>query len=199
MRHYANFSCFTGGNMARLLAMFFLVCSCSAQATAPRITAQLFGEEKKADIVGYQFSPVDAAARSDSALAVEIVTEAFKAAGKAPVVDVLPSKELAKYALLNNDAVALIGGSQDLTAKEKNQYHMITFYFRGIAPGEEPVFLIFSKKNARGKELQPAFNEGLQKIIKSGKYLELMEKYHGKDKVPADYASRLKRHNPGWK
>jgi len=46
-------------------------------------------------------------------------------------------------------------------------------------------------------ELQPAFNEGLQKIIKSGKYLEILEKYHSK--APADYAGRLKRHNPSWK
>lgn len=30
-----------------------LACSLNAQATAPRITAQLFGEEKKADIVAY--------------------------------------------------------------------------------------------------------------------------------------------------
>ena len=201
MKHHKTpgFSRSALGGIAHLLAMFCLIYSWNAQATAPRITSQMFGEEKKADIVGYQLAPLDAAAKSDGELAVEIVTEAFKAAGKAPVVDVLPSKELAKYALLNNDAVALIGGLQDLTEKEKNQYHMITFYLRGIASGEEPVSLIFSKKNPRGKELQPAFNEGLQKIIKSGKYLELLEKYHGKVKVTADYASRLKRHNPGWK
>ncbi len=201
MKHHKipGFSRSAWVGMTRLLAMFCLVCSWNAQATAPRITSQMFGEEKKADIVGYQLAPLDAAAKSDGELAVEIVTEAFKAAGKTPLVDVLPSKELAKYALLNNDAVALIGKSQDLTEKEKNQHHMITFYLRGIAPGEEPVSLIFSKKNPRVKELQPAFNEGLQKIIKSGKYLELLEKYNGKDKVPADYASRLKRHNPGWK
>lgn len=185
--------------IARLLAIFCLICSWNAQATAPRITGQMFGEEKKADIVGYQLAPLDAAAKSDGELAVEIVNEAFKAESKTPVVDVLPSKELAKYALLNNDAVALIGSPEDLTAKEKNQYHVITFYLRGIAPGEEPVSLIVSKKNTRGKELQLAFNEGLKKIIKSGKYLELLEKYHGKGKILGDYASRLKRHNPGWK
>jgi len=181
----------------------FLVCSWSAQATAPRVAPQLFGEEKKADIVGYQFAPLKAA-KSDGELAVgklavEIVMEAFKAAGKTPTVDVLPSKQLAKYALLNNDALALMGRSLDLTAKEKNQYRVVTFYLRGVAPNEEPVSLIFSKKNIRGNELQLAFNAGLQNIIKSGKYLEIMEKYHGKGLVPADYVSRLKRHNPGWK
>ena len=186
-----------GSGLILLLVMCCLVCSRSAEATAPRIAPQLFGEEKKADIVGYQFAPLDAAAKSDGELAVEIVTEAFKAAGQAPAVDVLPSKQLAKYALLNNDAVALMGRSQDLTAKEKNQYRVITFYLRGTAQGEEPVALIFSK--ARGNELQLAFNKGLQNIIKSGKYLEVLEKYHGKGQVPSDYAGRLKRHNPGWK
>jgi hypothetical protein len=201
MKYYKTpgFSCSKWVSMARLLAVFCLFCSWNAQATAPRITSQMFGEEKKADIVGYQLVPLAPAAKSDGELAVEIVKEAFKAAGKAPVVDVLPSKQLATYALFSNDAVALMGTQQDLAAKEKNQYLVVTFYLKGIAPAEEQVSLIFSKKNARGNELQLAFNEGLQKIIKSGKYLEILEKYHGKGNVPADYASRLKHHNPGWK
>lgn len=185
--------------MVRLLAVFCLFCSWSAEATAPRIAPGLFGEERKADIVGYRLAPLASAVPSDGELAVEIVKEAFNAAGKAPVVDVLPSKQLAKYALLNNDAVALMGSQRDLLAKEKNQYRVTTFYLRGIASGEEPVSLIFGKKNVRGNELHKAFNEGLQQILKNGKYLEILEKYHGKGRVPADYASRLKRHNPGWK
>jgi hypothetical protein len=194
MKHYTDFSCFTGGSMARLLFVFCLIFSWSAQATAPRITPQLFGEEQKADIVGYQFAePLDAAARSESAQQVEIVTEAFKAAGKTPAVDVLPSKQLATYALFNNDAAALMGSVHDLAAKDTNQYRVVAFYLKG----DEPVSLIFSKKHARGNELYQAFSEGLQKIIKSGKYLEIMEKYH--TRMPADYARRLKRHNPGWK
>lgn len=194
MKNYTGFSCFTGGSAARLLAMVFLVFSWSAQATAPRITPQLFGEEKKADIVGYQFAePLDAAARSEIALEVEIVTEAFKAAGKTPAVDVLPSKQLATYALFNNDAAALMGRVQDLAAKDTREYRVVAFYLKG----DEPVFLIFSKKHALGNELYQAFNEGLQKIIKSGKYLEIVEKYH--TRMPADYARRLKHHNPGWK
>jgi len=203
MKHYktSGSSRSVWGDMPRLLAIFCLVCSWSAEATAPRIAPGLFGEEKKADIVGYQFAPLEAS-KSDGELpvgklAVEIVTEAFKAAGKTPLVDVLPSKQLAKYALFNNDAVALMGSPQDLAAKERNQYRVVTFYLRDMVRGEEPVALIFSK--ARGNELQPAFNQGLQKIVNNGKYLEILEKYHGKGQVPADYASRLKRHNPGWK
>lgn len=192
-----GFSRFTWGGMARLLAMFCLVCSWSAEATAPRIAPQMFGEEKKTEIVGYLFAPLEAAAKPDGELVVEIVTEAFKAAGKSPVVDVLPSKQLAKYALVNNDALALIGRPQDLTAKEKGRYRVVTFYLRDVLHGEEPIALIFSK--ARGNTLQTAFSEGLQKIIKSGRYLEVLQKYHGKEQVASDYMNRLKRHNPGWK
>ncbi|MCX7192338.1 MAG: hypothetical protein NTY60_01710 [Proteobacteria bacterium] len=181
MKNYNN------RTIVRLSALFLLACTFGAQATAPRITAQLFGEERKADIVAYQSAMPEA--QSDSALAVQIVTEAFKAAGKTPVVDVLPSKQLATYALFNNDAVALIGSPQDLAVKDKKQYNVVTFYLG--AAGD--VVLIF----AHGTGLHKAFVAGMQKIIKSGKYLEIIEKSRGK--LPADYVKRIKRLNPGWK
>lgn len=179
------------GNMIRfLLLIFCLLGSWSAKATAPRITPQLFGEEKKADIVGYQLS----ASRTDNDLALEIVQEAFREAGRTPTMDVLPSKQVAKYALFNNDAAALIGNQQDLTAEERSQYRAVTFYLRGAQGGEEPVCLFFGKRN--GGQWQRAFDEGLQKMVKSGKYLEILGKHQ---KVPADYLKRLKQHNPHWK
>lgn len=193
MKNYNNFPYSALGGMTRLVAIVLLVCSFSANATAPRITAQLFGEERKTEIVAYQSAPSEAAPKSDSGLTVEIVTAAFKAAGKTPAVDVLPSKQLATYALFNNEAVALIGSPQDLAGKDKKQYRVVTFYLRGA--GDEPVVLIFS--NLRGKELHKAFVDGLQKIFKSGKYVEIVEKSRGK--LPADYVIRLKRQNPGWK
>lgn len=199
MKNYriTGFSHSARTGFARLSAAFFLVCSLGAEATAPRIAPELFGEERKADIVGYQFAPSESAARAEAAAAAEIVTEAFRAAGKVLTVDMLPSKQLAKYALLNNEAVALIGNQQDLSAKERGQYRLVTFYLRGDAPGE-PVALIFAR-NARGAELSRAFNEGLLKIVGSGKYQEIMEKHSGGGQVAADYFSRLKRHNPALK
>lgn len=185
--------------MTRLLAIFLLVCSWGAQATAPRIAPQLFGEEKKADIVGYQLAPDDAEVQSDGKLAAQIVSEAFKAAGKTLVVDVLPSKQLAKYALINNDALALIGSSKDVPANEIRNYHVVIFYLRPGSPDEAPVSLIFNKKSSRRNELQQAFNQGLQKLIKSGEYMELLEKHYGKGRVPADYIRRLQNHNPALK
>ncbi|MDH2917036.1 MAG: hypothetical protein PXX77_09195 [Gallionella sp.] len=201
MRHHKTQITFrlSWNGMAHLLAMSFLICSWSAEATAPRIAPKMFGEEKKIDIVGYQFAPLETTAKADNKLVLEIVTEAFKAAGKKPAVDVLPSKQLAKYALSNNDAMALMGNSEELTAKEKKQYRAVAFYLREISRGKEPVSLIFNKKDAHGNELYQAFNTGLRKIIKSGKYLEIIEGFHGKDQIPADYVDRLKRLNPGWK
>lgn len=179
------------GRMARLMALFFLVCSCSANATAPRITADLFGEERKADIVAYQLAPFDAPAKADTALAVDIVMAAYEAAGKTPALDVLPSKHLALYALTSNESLVLLGSVQDLSVQNRKQYSVITFFFRG----DVPVSLIFSKTH--GKELHTAFNLGLQKIIATGKYQEILEKHQIKS--IAEHVRRVKLQNTGWK
>lgn len=175
--------------LAGLAALLLLACSFSAFATAPRVTAQMFGEERKADIVAYQ----SVETQPDGALVVEIVTAAFRAAGKSPVLDVLPSRQLAVYELFSSDALALIGSPQDLATKDRKQYSVVTFYLS--TQGDKPAALIFS--NARGGALKKVFIDGMQKLFKSGKYLAMIEKSRGK--LPADYISRVKRQNPGWK
>lgn len=173
----------------QFLVIFLLTSSFSVQATAPRITAQLFGEERQSDIVSYQSS----AAQADNLLVLEIVNEAFQAAGKSPVVDVLPAKQLAVYSFFNNDVAGLIGSPDDLAGKVKKQYRVVTLYMAGA--DEQPVVLIFS--NQRGLALHKAFANGMQKIISSGKYQQLYEKYHYK--LPVGFILRLKRQNPEWK
>lgn len=174
---------------AGLLAACCLFVSWTAQATAPRIAPQLFGEELKADIVAYPMQAKDV----DGELLKELVVAAFKAADKAPLLDVLPSRQLAKYALLNNDAAALIGNQDDLSTKEKNQYRLVNFYWNINVPEQVPLALIFGKKHIRSKELQKAFEAGLQKLIQNGKYAEIVEAHLGSGKLPADYFERLKR------
>jgi hypothetical protein len=149
----------------------------------------MFGDERTSDIVAYQSASTGG--DTDSVLTAEIVTAAFNAAGKTPTIDVLPSRQLATYALLNNDAVAMIGNNKDLTEKDRHQHSLVTFYLRG----DEAVMMIFNNK--RGGDLRKAFVEGMQKIIKNGKYLEIIEK--SRVNLPADYMSRLKHHNPSWK
>lgn len=104
-------------------------------------------------------------------------------------MDVLPSRQLATYALINKDAVALIGNAEDIAVKDRKQYEMVTFY---LGATTERV-LIFS----RGAGLRKAFLDGMQKIIRSGEYLQIIEKSRGK--LPADYLSRIRRLHPGWK
>lgn len=181
----------TAYTVARLAAGLILVWSISAQATAPRITAELFGDVKKADIVAYQGASADA--KSETELVLLIVTEAFKASGKTPTIDVLPSKQLAAYALLNNEALALIGTAHDLTDQDIKKYSVVAFYLKGAE--HAPVALIFS--NAGAKELHAAFVSGMQKILDNGKYLQRVEASRGK--LPADYLDRLKRLNSSWK
>lgn len=188
-----------GSTAIHLLTLLCLLCSLNAQATAPRIVPKLFGEERRADIVGYQAAPQEASTRAESALIAQLVSEAFVAAGKPQAVDVLPSRQLAKYALLNKDAQAMIGGPRDIAASEQEQYRQAIFYFGFASAGDDAAVLILSAKNPRATELLQAFNAGLQKLIKSGKYLELLEQHYGKGKVPADYFSRLKHLNPGLK
>jgi hypothetical protein len=181
---------------SKILFLFLLlfISLSSVAGTAPRVTAQLFGEEKKYEIITYHYSTADFAANPDNNLALEIVIEAFKAIGKIPNVDQMPSKQLAFYTLFENQkAVAMIGKSEDLKNQNKKKFSAITFYYG--AAGDAPVLLIISL--ARGKELSKSFAEGMHKIIISGKYLEIIEKHRGK--MSEDYLSQLFRQNPGWK
>lgn len=181
--------------IGQLLVLCLSLCSFTAEATAPRITPKLFGEEVKADILKYRLSPSKSAIKAEDELLLDIVTAAFSAAGKNPVLDVQPSQQLAKYALFNNEVVALIGSPQDLSAKEKKNFRFVTFYLRGAASDGAPVVMIFGRKAGRGDELYQAFKTGLQTILKSGAYREILEKYHGSGKLPADYVGRLNQLN----
>lgn len=125
-----NFSRLNSLNPSRLLAAVCLVCSLNAQATAPRIGPQMFGDERKADIVAYEITPLVTATQTDGGLAIAILSAAFNAAGQKLVIDILPVKPLAKYALLNNEVVAMLGNGQDLSAKEKNQVIAEAFYLK---------------------------------------------------------------------
>jgi len=176
-----------------IFTMFCTVYSWNAEATAPRVTPKLFGEVKVADIVSYQLSPLSSTSKVDGELSMELLTEAFKASGKSPVIDVLPSKQLATYALFNHDVAALIGSPRDIGAKQKAQYRLTPFLLTGVAPNDDAIALIVST-NVRGNELNQAFNDGLQKIIKNGKYLEILEKYRGKEQIPANYFNQLRNY-----
>ncbi|MDD2721509.1 MAG: hypothetical protein PHH47_09415 [Gallionella sp.] len=184
--------------LAGLLAGVLLCCATGAHATAPRIAPQLFGEERKSDVVAYQLFSMASAKAGDEMIA-ELVRSAFSAGGENPVVDMLPSRQLARYALFNGDAAALVGLLSDVHEKERKQYRVVTFYLVGSDDRQEPVVLACRKQNSRADNLCKAFEQGLRQLIKKGQYRQIVDKQMGTGKVPADILEWLKPHNPGWK
>lgn len=184
-----------------LLGMFTAMALAGAwtvEATAPRISSGMFGEEKKADILQYRLSMLGTSVDSEEKLITGIVTEAFKVGGKSPVLDVQPARQLAKYALFNGEVAALIGSPLDFNAREKKRYRIVTFYLSvGTTKGTE-VALVFSGSHPAADDLFRAFESGIQQLIANGKYLEILEAHHGKDKIPPDYLDTLKLSNPDW-
>lgn len=190
-----HFLSFLSNGVARYALISLLALSAAnVQATAPRINAEMFGEAKQAEIVGYELAPMDANARKESELISALIIEAFKAANMAPVMDTLPSKQLASYAVTNHESVGLIGNPSDLPTDSKIKYLVTVAAFRN----NEPVSLILNN-DKRGTTLHKAFTQGLQTILKNGKYAELLDKYLDKAQIPADYTNRLYKLNPGWK
>lgn len=183
------------GCLGALMLVLPLVWPATALATAPRIAPQLFGEERITDIVGYRLAPDSEAESAESGLAVALVTAAFAAAGQAPVIDVLPSRQLARYVLEQNEAAALIGGPGDPGVAETAADRRVVFYLRETG---EPLSLIFSKTHPRAGKLFDAFRDGLRRIVASGRYRELLEQHGRAPGAAADAVVRLQRLDPGW-
>ncbi len=184
-----------GGRLGALMLALPLLWPAPALATAPRIAPQLFGEERVTDIVAYRLAPDSEAESAESALAVALVAAAFAAAGQTPVIDVLPSRQLARYVLDQNVAAALIGGPGDPGVAETAADRRVVFYLRETG---EPLSLIFSKTHPRAGKLFDAFRDGLRRIVASGRYRELLEQHGRAPGAAADAVVRLQRLDPGW-
>lgn len=183
------------GCLGALMLVLPLVWPATALATAPRIAPQLFGEERITDIVGYRLAPDSEAESAESGLAVALVTAAFAAAGQAPVIDMLPSRQLARYVLEQNEAAALIGGPGDPGVAETAADRRVVFYLRETG---EPLSLIFSRTHPCAGKLFDAFRDGLRRIVASGRYRELLEQHGRAPGAAADAVVRLQRLDPGW-
>lgn len=181
-----------------LLSGALLFCAAAAQATAPRIAPQLFGEERKSDVVTYQLFSSETE-KSEGEMVAELVRSAFQNGGENPVVDTLPSRQLARYSLFNGDAVALVGRLADLHEKERKQYRVVTFYLAGGEGDQQQIVLACRKQTPRAEALCKAFGQGLRQLVKGGQYRKIIEKHMGEGAVPADFSERLKPYNPGWK
>ena len=58
---------------------------------------------------------------------------------------------------------------------------------------------MFGNKKAESKALYSAFSEGMQKLIKSGEYMNILSSFGFKDADQAAVVKRLKSNNPSWK
>lgn len=176
-----------------MLSLFGVLClfaAGSVQATAPRIAAQMFGVESKADIAAYPFVQItDSSSKAEEELLLELVRAAYKAAGQEVVIDVMPSRQLAQYALQNGDVAALLGTNQDSAAKT----HAIVFFIR--ENNEQPVSLIFNIKSEQANKRYKAFANGLNKIISDGQYAHIFSLYCGKDATAAEMIKHIKSLN----
>lgn len=56
---------------------------------------------------------------------------------------------------------------------------------------EVPASIIFNKRHPEGEVTARKFIQGLSAIIRNGRYNEILEKFHGKGQIPANYKDRL--------
>lgn len=89
-------------------------------ATAPRMSIAKLAGEVAPHVIAYEYPPLVTGDAAAPGAAVEIVTQAFAAAGKPAAVENFPSKELALQ-LLGEDAkvIALLGEARGLTAAKR--------------------------------------------------------------------------------
>lgn len=187
------------GWLLYMFAAIALTGAWTVEATAPRISAGMFGEEKKADILQYRLSILGTSIESEQKLLTGIVAEIFKAGGKSPVMDVQPARQLAKYSLFNGEVAALIGSPKDFNNKEKKRYHIVIFYLSGAKTNGAEVAMIFSKTHPSANNLHSVFESSIQQLIASGKYLEILETHYGKGSITSEYFDSLRQRNPNWK
>jgi len=137
----------------------------AANAVAPRITQDMFGQEVSADILTYD--SVEANEKRALEIGVEIVKKAFDAENITMNIGVVPSKQLAIYALFNGDVRALIGMQRDLEPLDKSLYFRSVFYVHNVSGRNVLLVIYFDKNVQEAEKLFSDFNKGLEKIIDS--------------------------------
>jgi len=182
-----------------LLILCCLIVPCDAVATAPRIAPPLFGDDSQADVVGYQSAPIGSRAKAEEQLILALLRAAFEVSGIQPIIDILPSKQLAHYEFVVNEVPGLIVNQHDIKTHRLAHAQQVVFYLKGTTDEAEAIVLLFSDKNPRARELHRVFDKGLQAIVANGRYLDVMQQYLGAGELPSGMIGRLKRLNPGWK
>nr|WP_320042477.1 transporter substrate-binding domain-containing protein [uncultured Desulfobacter sp.] len=74
--------------------------------------------------------------------------------------------------------------------------NFLNFEIKGTAT---PVTVMIDKYFPGGKELGEKYTNGLKMIIENGKYIEILEKYYGRGKIPHDWFMQLEKFNHIYK
>jgi polar amino acid transport system substrate-binding protein len=69
------------------------------------------------------------------------------------------------------------------------------FIFIGIQRSITPVAIMIESNHPNGRQLGERLKAGLQTLINNGRYLDILEKYYGRGKVPADWLERLSKYS----
>lgn len=93
-------------------------------ATAPRMSIAKLAGETAAHVVAYEYPPLVSGDATAPGAAVEIVTQAFAAAGKPLQVENFPSKKLALQLLTEDTkAIAMLGEARGLSSAERKSLY----------------------------------------------------------------------------
>lgn len=176
------------------LLLMFLFNFSIANAVAPRITQDMFGQEVSADILAYESIETNDSQVTD--ITVEIVKQAFAIEETLLNIDVVPSTQLAIYALFNGDVLALIGNESDLTAFDKSQYFCSVFYIHDNATQKIPFALYIDKNAPNAEKLFTSFEQGLLKLLENQTYSDIIQSKSGKVE-PINYKELLNEYHQG--
>lgn len=165
-------------------------------ATAPRFAPDWFilDEGSKPLIVAYEYSPYRTVSTENKGIHMEIVMAAFKAAQVDVDVEIQPVKDLVRYALFQENALAVIGENWNFSKEEQRNLVSIPFAFIEKTENDVLSFIIFNRRHQEGKSMADLFLEGFKKILKNGNYRDLFERSDTGRSIPRSYFKRLEKY-----
>lgn len=114
-------------NILPALLLGALLFSTSALATGPRITHSLFSPETE-EIFAVDLPPLFSMETPQGGLVAEIAATALSAAGTDAAISILPLQKMARYYLLQENAIAVTGSGLGFSADEKRELIFIPIF-----------------------------------------------------------------------
>lgn len=164
-----------------------------AEATGPRFTPQMFEDEDKIQIVAYEYPPLTTLEIASMGLVTEVVQASFKEADMEVTIEIQVLKDLAKYYLLQDNAIAMMGQKQDFSEEEQKQLVIIpccimTGYYFYYKPAHKDLQWGGKPENLKGYTYGALKDEDVKdyektgiKIVRADDIISLIKKLHAKE------------------